>query len=148
MKTKSILSIVFLLACPLVQTHAAKGDTIAQAIAKYGSPVAEMASRGQTIHVYQTSGGKVTETYDKNGICVISDADLSAAEQIKPVVLNKPAAVNQSAASKPEQPAAEEGRQDQPRRKRPVLLILLFLGVCVGGIVVYTKYKKAPTLSL
>ncbi len=149
MKIHSILSISLLFTAPLLTARAEVGDTIAQAKARYGTPVAEMESKGQTIHVYQTPGGKVTETYDIKGVCVISDADLSVAEQTQPGSLEKPTTENQPALSESKEQATQETLPSgEGKRKRPILLIIIGFGMCIGGIALYIKQKKSEPISL
>lgn len=54
--------------------YAVTGDTVEQAKARYGSPSGKLDSGNRTIHIYNTELGKITETYNEEGVCIESNA--------------------------------------------------------------------------
>lgn len=73
--------IIGCLAGGLLCAYADKGDTISESRSKYGTEVGRVDAKGQTVLIYQTPSGRITEVYNDQGICIESDAQSLAVEK-------------------------------------------------------------------
>ncbi len=148
-----------------IEAFAHLGDTMEQAKEQLGHPSGEVKSGTRTILIYQTPRGKVTETYNAQGICVESDADklfprtVSAPDpnsvtksQPKPAIAIAPAPSQDVRHSSPEEQAvrppgatASTAAPHAPWKNKlsPTLIVIALVSIAVG-IIAWWRRKADP----